>query len=91
MKHYLDGGLGSAPKVFRLDELKANGTNVGRKAAEYQPVVGPLHPWCRCTLERVPFGFTMADYKSGLWEWSGNMFVRVKSDTPKQEVLREEK
>jgi hypothetical protein len=89
VKHYLDGGIGSAPKVFKLADLKANGTNVGRKAAEYQPVIGPLHPWCRCTLERVPFGFTIADYKKGLWEWNGSMFVRAESEgTPEPKVKR---
>lgn len=78
IKAYLEGGIGSTPKLFSLSDLKANGTNIGRKAADWKPVVGPLHPWCRCTLEATPFGFTLADYKSGKWEWNGTQFVRTK-------------
>lgn len=88
VKHYLTGGIGSAPKLFKLSELKANGTNVGRKTAEYQPVLGPLHPWCRCTLERVPFGFNKKDYENGIWEWVGNSFKRVKGKEIKDEERR---
>lgn len=54
---FLTGGLGSEPRVFKLSELRANGTNVGRKAAEYLPVIGAVHPYCRCTLNIVPFGY----------------------------------
>lgn len=84
-KAYLEGGVGSEPKIFKLSDLKANGTNIGRKVTEYLPVIGPLHPWCRCTLERVPFGFTLTDYRSGLWEWNGSMFVRKETRKPKVE------
>lgn len=51
---YLTNGTGSAPKVFRLSELQANGSNVGRKVADWKPVVGPTHPYCRCTLGNRP-------------------------------------
>jgi hypothetical protein len=53
---YTTGGLGTAPIVFRLSELRANGTNVGKKVDEWLPVIGPVHPWCRCTLNKVPKG-----------------------------------
>jgi hypothetical protein len=53
---YLSNGVGSAPKVFRLSELQANGSNVGRKVADWKPVVGPTHPFCRCTLGQRPPG-----------------------------------
>lgn len=42
----LTGGVGSQPILFSLDQLKANGTNVGRKAIDWKAVVGPIHPWC---------------------------------------------
>jgi len=76
MTKYLTGVVGSAPRVFPLAQLQANGTNVGRKAKEWLPVIGPLHPWCRCTLNRVPKGFNEQDYINGLWIWNGNRFVR---------------
>ena len=57
IKAYLTGGLGSKPKIFKLSELRANGTNVGRKAAEYLPTLGALHPHCRCTLNMLQEGF----------------------------------
>lgn len=49
IKNYLTKGLGSKPKVFTVKELKANGTNIGRKAQDYKAVIPPLHPHCRCT------------------------------------------
>lgn len=46
------------PKIFTAAELRANGVNnVGRKKAEWLPVYGVMHPWCRCELIRVPRGF----------------------------------
>lgn len=81
-KAYLTGGIGSEPKVFKLSELKANGDNIGKKSAEWQAVIGPFHPWCRCTLERVPFGFTLESMKSGAWEWTGNNFIRTGKEIP---------
>lgn len=51
---YLTGAIGSEPIVFDLAKLRQNGTNYGRKAAQYLPVVGPTHPWCRCTLFPKP-------------------------------------
>lgn len=57
IKHYLTAGVGSPPRIFRLDELLANGTNAGRKRADWLPTVGPLHPYCGCDLVEVPDGF----------------------------------
>jgi hypothetical protein len=54
---HLTAGEGSAPRIFRLDELVANGTNVGLKRADWKPTVGPAHPWCGCTLQEVPDGW----------------------------------
>ena len=49
---HLDGGV---PRLYWMDEIRGNGTNVGRKTAEWKVVVGPIHPWCACSLHRVPF------------------------------------
>jgi hypothetical protein len=90
IKHYLTGGIASAPKIMTLAQLQGNGTNVGRKAKEWLPVIGPLHPWCRCTLMRVPKGLTQQDYINGVWVWNGQDFVRDLSKY-KRKVQRKSK
>lgn len=54
---HLTAGAGSPPRIFKLSELQANGTNVGRKRADWKPTVGPVHPWCGCELIEVPDGW----------------------------------
>lgn len=51
---HLEGG---APRLYWLSEIVANGTNVGVKAAGWKITVGPAHPWCGCTMHRVPWPF----------------------------------
>lgn len=46
IKLHLTAGTGSPPKIFRLSELVANGTNRGKKQVEWKAVVGATHPWC---------------------------------------------
>jgi hypothetical protein len=41
-------------RLFYLDDLEGNGVNVGRPAADWQAVVGPVHPYCACQLVRLP-------------------------------------
>ncbi len=43
--HYT-AGEGSPLRIFKLSELQANGTNVGKKQGAWLPTIGPLHPWC---------------------------------------------
>lgn len=50
IKLYLTKGIGSAPIVFKLNELIANGSNIGRKVADWLPTLDPIHPYCRCSL-----------------------------------------
>jgi hypothetical protein len=50
---YLTNGFGSEPKVFKLSELYKNGSNIGRKADEWKPIIGSTHNWCRCMLTYV--------------------------------------
>lgn len=54
---YLTSGIGSKPKIFKIATLLSNGTNIGRKAKEWKPVVGATHPWCRCTVNHLPKGY----------------------------------
>lgn len=52
---------GGKPKIFELSELESNGTNHGRKVAEWLPTVGTAHPYCQCYLVHVPEGFDFND------------------------------
>jgi len=55
-----------SPKMFTTAQLRANGTNIGRKAKSWKPVIPPMHPFCRCQVETVPFG-SIWDAKKGGW------------------------
>ena len=50
---FLDGEW---PIVFPVGELVANGTNAGKKPAEWQATCWPVHPRCRCSTMAVPPG-----------------------------------
>ena len=50
-------GLDGKPKIFVLSDLEANGTNVGRKAKDWLPVVGTVHANCACSTIRIPAGW----------------------------------
>lgn len=54
---YTTSGIGSEPKKFKLPDLIANGTNIGRKAKDWLPTLGALHPFCRCQLRYLPKGY----------------------------------
>lgn len=56
IRNYLTNGLGSEPIIFRLEDLKTNGTNIGKKPADWGAVLGPMHPYCRCTINYVEEG-----------------------------------
>jgi hypothetical protein len=43
---YLTNGTGSEPIVYKMSQLVANGSNIGRKADEWLPTVDPIHPYC---------------------------------------------
>lgn len=42
------------PRIFTLRELMANGTNIGKKVADWKPTLGILHPHCQCQLHVMP-------------------------------------
>lgn len=46
IKLYLTKGLGSEPRVFRLSQLIASGTNYGKKVDEWKAVLTGVHPFC---------------------------------------------
>ena len=74
---YLTGGIGSEPKIFKLSDLMANGDNVGLKVADWQPVVGATHPFCRCMLRQIPKGYK--------WNEEVGKFKISEEDKPKYE------
>jgi len=47
----------NGPRVFKLSTLEANGTNVGKKTADWLAIVGATHPNCQCILIRIPKGW----------------------------------
>jgi hypothetical protein len=47
------------PIVFPVSELLTNGTNVGRKKADWRASLFCLHPQCRCSVMSVPPGTTI--------------------------------
>jgi len=51
MRVYTRGGT---PKTFLARWLPPSSVNFRVKAADRQPCVPPLHPWCRCALKWVP-------------------------------------
>lgn len=59
-KFYLERD-GKTPRLFKLSELMANGTNYGKKTTEWQPTLGIVHPHCCCVLEVMPEGAHFED------------------------------
>lgn len=58
-------GPPSAPVVYRLSEIEqweADGGNVGVPAAEWGPVIGPVHPNCACS----PLAYYRADLEDAI-------------------------
>lgn len=70
IKHYLTKGAGSEPKIFTLQDLQSNGTNIGKKVADWKATLGALHVHCRCLV---------TEYVPGM-EWNGNRFVYPKGE-----------
>lgn len=89
---------GKVPRVFRLSELQANGTNVGRKAGrarlkgphatEYKATLGAMHPWCQCSLHHMPAG--MAFNTSGQLVYVGTRKSTVMIESLDQALLNHE-
>jgi hypothetical protein len=53
----LNNGSDGQPRIFPLSLLEANGTNYGRKAKDWQPVLPPVHPHCQGQVVRIPPGW----------------------------------
>lgn len=77
IKLYTESGLGSKPKLFTMQELRANGTNYGKKPNEWKPIVGATHPFCRCEL--LSINVSLYDFDNGEWipKENGNMKTQI--------------
>ncbi len=76
---YLTSGIGSEPQVFNVVSLIQNGTNIGVKTADWKPVIGSTHPWCRCTLFRKPKGYSWSNETQSFSVPTGERKVQRKS------------
>jgi hypothetical protein len=56
-KLYLTAGAGSQPILFKLSEITANGSNIGRKQDEWKATIDSTHPFCRCLLFNARKGY----------------------------------
>lgn len=72
---YTTNGIGSPPKIFKLSELRANGTNIGRKQSAWKAVLQSTHPFCRCLIRWVKRGY--------VWNDELKMFTAPKIDKEK--------
>lgn len=48
---------GITPRLFKITDLQANGSNYGKKQADWKPTLGILHPNCMCPLSVMPDGY----------------------------------
>jgi hypothetical protein len=60
---HLTHGIGSKPILFHPMELIRNGTNIGRKVADWKATVDAEHPFCRCELMVVLPGMVWSEEK----------------------------
>jgi hypothetical protein len=80
-KFYLDND--GTPKLYRFSELLGNGTNYGKKAVDWLPVLGAVHPYDRCSpaLELKPGWKLLPGGKTtfiGLEKWKKYIKGKVK-------------
>lgn len=60
------------PKVYKLSELVANGSNMGKKAADWKATVDITHPNERHYLQELPIGF---GFKNGALSYMSQGYV----------------
>jgi hypothetical protein len=63
VSHYLTNGEGSEPKVFTIKELLANGSNIGKKVANWKATIHSMHPFCRCLMQELMEGYVWSEEK----------------------------
>jgi len=89
---YLTNGLLSQPKVFKLKELIANRDNIGVSKDKWKPVLGPTHPFCRCTTHETPLGFEFDEKTGGYTKEDKNWTRKIERQSKiKIKIGKEEK
>ena len=71
---------GITPRVYKLSELMANGSNIGKKQADWLPTVSNTHPNERHLMLEVPIGW---GFKGGAISYIGpghNEYQRQKGE-----------
>lgn len=79
-----------SPKIYRLSELEANGSNIGLKPNEWKPTLGQLHLHCRCILQYVNVlkGTTLNDY---IWSEKSQRYILNEESVKDKKVERKSK
>lgn len=77
---YLSDGLGSEPKLFKISDLLAHGTNFGRKQKDWRVVLPPMHPYCRCQSYHYNEGY--------VWDEEKQFFVPPKAETKRRSRVK---
>ena len=79
------------PKIFKLSELEANGTNIGKKQKDWLPTLGMMHPSCRCLLQEFEFlpNTTFNDYEFS--EEKQRYILKEKKEKKEHKVPRRSK
>ena len=79
-----------SPKIYKLSELEANGSNIGLKPNEWKPTLGQLHLHCRCILQYVNVlkGTTLNDY---IWSEKSQRYILNEKSVKDKKVERKSK
>ena len=67
IKDYLTSGLGSKPKVFKLNQLPPSSVNYGKKQKDWIVTQPPHHSFCRCHMNYLPNGY--------VWDEDNKKFI----------------
>lgn len=86
VKLYTELGSTSKPKIFKLSDLKKNGTNIGKKQSDWNPIIGATHPHCRCVLREYNSRFNWNDKTKDFDIPNKNKDSRKKIDRPKVKI-----
>lgn len=82
-------GPDGQPRIFKLSDLIKNGlNNFGRKARDWLPVLGAMHPFCQCQLIRIPPGWGFDE--SGQLVPGGELGVAYESPDDLEKAIRRE-
>jgi len=91
IKLYTTNGIGSQPRIFTIKEIVSNGDNIGRKVNEWLPVVGPTHPYCRCTIHELPANREWDPMTGGFTKFVEGVLPKIRKTKIKVKIGEEER